>query len=128
MERERSLGSRLYDEVMSRRLLFLLVAVLLLRGWTGAAMAGQMLAHEMQHAGTQVQAVHGADCPDAVADDGSDASESAAASTHCQDCTLHALPAAALPLAQRLPAASLAELRPAFASAERQLDDKPPIS
>ena len=113
---------------MSRRLLFLLIAVLLLRGWTGAAMAGQMLAHEMQHAGTQVQAVHGADCPDAVADDGSDASESAAASTHCQDCTLHALPAAALPLAQRLPAASLAELRPAFASAERQLDDKPPIS
>jgi hypothetical protein len=113
---------------MSRRLLFLLIAVLLLRGWTGAAMAGQMLAQELQHAGTQVQAVHGSDCPGAVADAGGDASDTAAASTHCQDCTLHALPAAPLPVAMRLPAASLAELLPAFASAERQLDDKPPIS
>jgi hypothetical protein len=112
---------------MSRRLLFLLVAVLLLRGWTGAAMAGQMLVHEMQHASTQVQAVHGADCPGAVADEGGAASETAA-STHCQDCTLHALPATPLPVAMRLPAASLAELLPAFASAERQPDDKPPIS
>ena len=113
---------------MSRRLLFLLIAVLLLRGWTGAAMAGQMLALELQHSGTQVQAVHGSDCPGAVADAGGDASDTAAASTHCQDCTLHALPAAPLPVAMRLPAASLAELLPAFASAERQLDDKPPIS
>jgi len=121
-------GPRLYDEGMSRRLLFLLVAVLLLRGWTGAAMAGQMLAQDLQRAGAQVQAVHGADCPGAVADDDSDASDAAAASTHCQDCTLHALPAAALPVAQSLPAASLVELRPAFASAELHLGDKPPIS
>lgn len=113
---------------MSRRLLFLLIAVLLLRGWTGAAMAGQMLVQELQHAGTQVQAVHGADCPSAVADDGGDASDTAAASTHCQDCTLHALPATPLPPAMRLPAASLAELLPTFASAERQPDVKPPIS
>ena len=109
---------------MVRRVLLLLVAALLVRGWVGEAMAGQMLAHQLEAPSVHAMSMHAPDCPGAVADDG----EAAAASLHCQDCTLHALTAAALPLAHPLPAAPLQAFALPFASAEPQQGFKPPIS
>ena len=109
---------------MVRRLLLLVVAALVLRGWVGEAMAGQMLAQQLQVPSTHAAAMHSPDCPGSVA--GEDGDE--AAGLHCQDCTLHALTAAPLPLARLLPASRVLPGAPAFASAERVPGDKPPIS
>ena len=114
-----------YHFAMSRRLLLLLVAALLLRGWIGEAMAGQMLAQQFHLHSTVAAAMHSPDCAAAMADDPDAA---AAAGTHCQDCTLHALTAAPLPLARALPAASFETVVPVFASAEPRAGLKPPIS
>lgn len=114
-----------YHSRVTRRLLLLLVAALLLRGWVGEAMAGQMLAQQLHLPSAQAAAMHSPDCPGAVADDEAAA---AAAGLHCQDCTLHAMTAAPLAVARSLPAASLHALAGAFASAEPQPGLKPPIS
>jgi hypothetical protein len=111
---------------MGRRLLLLVVAALLLRGWVGEAMAGQMLAQQLQLPSTHVAAMHAPDCPGAVA--GDEDLDAAGQSLHCQDCTLHALTAGPLPLARLLPASRALAAAPAFASAERVPGDKPPIS
>lgn len=112
---------------MVRRLLLLVVAALVLRGWVGEAMAGQMLAQQLQVPSTHAAAMHSPDCPGSVA--GEDGDEAAAGQgLHCQDCTLHALTAAPLPLTRLLPASRVLPGAPAFASAERVPGDKPPIS
>jgi hypothetical protein len=112
---------------MARRLLFLLVAALLLRGWVGEAMAGQMLAQQLHLPSAHAASMHSPDCPGAVADD-QDLDAAASASLHCQGCTLHALTAAPLPQARPLPPAPPQALSLAFASAEPQPGLKPPIS
>lgn len=109
---------------MVRRLLLLVVAALVLRGWVGEAMAGQMLAQQLQLPSVHAAAMHSPDCPGSVADDGESA---AGQGTHCQDCTLHAMTAAPLSVARVLPATRAAAATPAFASAERLPGDKPPI-
>ncbi len=114
-----------YHFRVARRILLLLVAALLLRGWVGEAMAGQMLAQQLHLPSAHAASMHAPDCPGAVADEGDLA---ATESLHCQDCTMHALTAAPLPLARSLPAASLYAFAPAFASAEPQPGLKPPIS
>lgn len=111
---------------MARRLLLLVVAALLLRGWVGEAMAGQMLAQQLHLPSTHAAAMHSPDCPGSAAQ----AEDLGAADQglHCQDCTLHALTAGPLPLARVLPASRALTATPAFASAERAPGDKPPIS
>jgi hypothetical protein len=111
---------------MVRRLLLLVVAALVLRGWVGEAMAGQMLAQQLQLPSAQAAVMHSPDCPGAMAaeDDGAAAGQS----LHCQDCTLHALTAAPLVLTRLPPASRVLPVAPAFASAERVPGDKPPIS
>jgi hypothetical protein len=111
---------------MVRRLLLLVVAALLLRGWVGEAMAGQMLAQQLHLPSTHAAAMHSPDCPGSLAGDEDGAA--AGQSLHCQDCTLHALTGAPLPIAHPLPASRAIEGTPAFASAERLQGDKPPIS
>ncbi len=111
---------------MARRLLLLVVAALLLRGWVGEAMAGQMLAQQLHLPSTHAAAMHSPGCPGTVA--GEDGLGTVGDSLHCQDCTLHALAAAPLPLARLLPASRALCATPAFASAERVPGDKPPIS
>ena len=113
---------------MTRRVLFLLVAALLLRGWMGAALAGEMAAQELRLPVAQATAQQGHDCAQAMVEEADADAADASASAHCQGCTLHALPAAPLVLAAALPQASPAKSRPDFASAERLQGDKPPIS
>ena len=111
---------------MVRRLLLLVVAALVLRGWVGEAMAGQMLAQQLHLTSTHAAAMHSPDCPGSVADEGGEAA--ADQGLHCQDCTLHALTAAPPTLTRLLPASRVLPAAPAFASAERVPGDKPPIS
>lgn len=120
---------------MRRRFLIVLAAVLLLRGWFGVAMAGQMLAHELQPPAASAVAtmVHGPDCQGMAFDD-----EDAAAAQdydgmcgsclHCEDCTLHALVATNVPIANVLPEALASTGGIRFASAEPRTGFKPPIS
>lgn len=106
--------------------MLLVVVALLLRGWVGEAMAGQMLAQQLHLPSSHAAAMHSPDCPGSAA--GEEDGVAAAESPHCQDCTLHALTAAPLPLVHPLPASRAATGTPAFASAERLPGDKPPIS
>jgi hypothetical protein len=115
---------------MHRRLLLLLVAALFLRAWVGEAMAGQMLVQQLQGAGAAVTAaqalpLHGPDCPGMAADDTASA---AAAVLHCQDCTLHALPAGALVLPHALPSAHVPSVPRRLAGIAAQPGYKPPIA
>jgi hypothetical protein len=111
---------------MVRRLMLLVVVALLLRGWVGEAMAGQMLAQQLQLPSTHAAALHSPDCPGSV--EGEDGEAAADQGQHCQDCTLHALTAAPLALPWLQPASRVLPRAPAFASAERLPGDKPPIS
>jgi cytochrome c553 len=110
---------------MKRRFLFLLVAVLLLRGWAGEAMAGQMLATQLQALAT-AQQVHGEDCAEAMVDEAADALADCASCVQCHDCTLNALPAMAAQAHPELPQALIAAPPPAYASAEPRQGFKPP--
>lgn len=116
---------------MRRWLLFTLIAVLCLRAWAGEAMAGQMLAHALHSAtmaAAQSEAVHGPDCMAAMADEERDAGGPACGSClHCQDCSITALPAVALAMADPLPHAPRVHVHAAFASAEPLPGIKPPI-
>lgn len=114
-----------YHEAVKRRFLFLLVAVLLLRGWAGEAMAGQMVAAQLQ-AMTTAQQVHGEDCAEAMADEAADALADCASCVQCHDCTLNALPAVAAPAQGALPHALIAPPPPAYASADSRQGFKPP--
>lgn len=115
---------------MRRRLLLLVVAALLLRGWLGEAMAGQMLALQLQAAGAPVTiaAMHGPDCPGLAAQDEAGDADTAANALHCQDCTLNALPAPTPATGRALPAPAAATPQPIDTSAESQPGIKPPIS
>lgn len=114
---------------MPRRLLLVLVAVLLLRGWAGEAMAGQMLAQQLQAAATaQELAAHPPDCPFAAAAADEVDAPSACSCLQCDDCSLNALVVPLLPHAEPLAATPLAPRPLAFASAEPIRGLKPPIS
>lgn len=110
---------------MKRRLLVLLVLVLLVRGWAGEAMAGQMLASQLQAMATAHE-MHGEDCAQAMADEAADALEDCASCVQCHDCTLNALPAVAAQADAQLPHALAASAPPAYASAEPRQGYKPP--
>lgn len=110
---------------MKRRLLLLLVAVLLLRGWAGEAMAGQMLATQLQAMATAHQ-MHGEDCAEAMADEAADALADCASCVQCHDCTLNALPATVAQGQAELLHALAATPPPAYASAEPRQGFKPP--
>jgi hypothetical protein len=116
---------------MPRRLLLLLVAALLLRGWAGEAMAGQMLAQQLQAAATvQELAAHPADCPFAAeaAADADAASLAACSCLQCDDCSLNALPAVRLALGEPDAFAPPRAKALKFASAEPAPGLDPPIS
>jgi hypothetical protein len=114
---------------MHRRLLLVLVAVLLLRGWAGEAMAGQMLAQQLQAAAVAQQvAAHPPDCPFAAAANNEAEAAVACSCLQCDDCSLNALVVPHLPHAEPLAAAPLASKPLAFASAEPVRGLKPPIS
>jgi hypothetical protein len=121
-----------YDARMSLRVVYLLVAVLLLRGWVGEAMAGQMLSQQLQAAapaGAAAMASHGPDCAGAM--ESGAAAESAmscGSCLHCQDCSLNALPAVRPAEAGAAGHAPLAAPARAFASAEPVRGLKPPIA
>ena len=112
---------------MRRRLVFLMIALFLLRGWVGDAMAGQMLAHEVAAsaqaaAGTPEPMVHGIDCPGA-------AEASGPSCDMCQACSaIAAQPVAGRCAPARLPQPVPAMDAVAFASAEALQGFKPPIS
>lgn len=115
---------------MHRSLVLLIAVTLLLRGWVGEAMAGQMLALQLQAAGAPVEVVvvHGPDCPGMAAQDEAGDVDAAAKVLHCQDCTLNALPAPTLAVARPLPVPAASAPQPVFTSAEPQPGLKPPIS
>jgi hypothetical protein len=114
---------------MHRRLLLVLVAVLLLRGWAGEAMAGQMLAQQLQAAASAHElATHPPDCPFAAAADDEAEAAVACSCLQCDDCSLNALVVPRLTQAEPLAAAPLATSPLAFASAEPVRGLKPPIS
>ena len=75
---------------MARRVLFLLVAALLLRGWVGAALAGDMAAQDLQAVIAQVTVQQGHDCAHVATDEASDDAAVSPLHAHCQGCTLHA--------------------------------------
>lgn len=121
-----------YHARMSLRVVYLLVAVLVLRGWVGEAMAGEMLAAQLQAAASaSVPAgpVHGPDCAGAM-DQHADAEStmSCGSCLHCQDCSLNALPAVSLAASGVAPHTPFAGPAPAFASAEPARGLKPPIA
>lgn len=121
-----------YDAQMSPRIVYLLVAVLLLRGWVGEAMAGQMLSLQLQAASpasVSATTAHGPDCAGAM--DSGTAAESAmncGSCLHCQDCSLNALPTVSPPEAGAAAHAPFAAPARAFASAEPVRGLKPPIA
>jgi hypothetical protein len=140
-----------YHSPMRHLLFAVLIALLLLRGWVGDAMATQMAAGQLQHQATQVAAEaghlhedvemahtgHGTEAPALhdCAEQPADSGNSQSADGHCETCaacqachTVALSPAApgAMPhfsaLALPRPAAD------SFASADASLRQKPPIS
>lgn len=115
---------------MRRRMLFLLALVLLLRAWAGEAMAGQMLAQQLQAASAAVAAVHPPDCPgaalmDATADTGE---MKCGSCLQCQDCSLNALPSLPAVTAHAAKPRPATTVPRAFSSAEARPGFKPPIA
>jgi hypothetical protein len=109
---------------MRHRLVLLLVAVLLLRGWVGEAMAGQMLAQQLHSAGVHSVQVQ-PDCHEAA---GPEVAVEAACGSclQCDTCTLNALPAQLAPVDASFSHALGAPAVAAFASAEPLRGFKPP--
>jgi hypothetical protein len=111
---------------------FVLVAVLVLRGWVGEAMAGQMLAMELATAQASAQMAAMPDCPghaamDAAADDAGQGMNCGSCLS-CQACSLNALPTAAVAAAPSMIHAHPPSERVLFASAPAAPGFKPPIS
>jgi hypothetical protein len=115
---------------MRRRMLFVLALVLLLRTWAGEAMAGQMLAHQLQAATSVAAVVHGPDCPGAaLMEAATDKSESTCGSClQCQDCSMNVLPSLPASTAQAIAPQPETPVRLAFSSAEPLPGFKPPIA
>ncbi|MBC5765955.1 hypothetical protein [Ramlibacter albus] len=109
---------------MRIRMILLLVAALLFKGWVGEAMAGQMLAQQLDQA-VAAQAMH-ADCPGHAAHE--DGKTNPASCEQCQACSLHALPAMPVLVAGAAPRATPAQAAIHFTSAEPRPTRKPPVS
>ncbi|MBI5276716.1 MAG: hypothetical protein HY854_09675 [Burkholderiales bacterium] len=117
---------------MRQRLLLLLVAVLLLRGWGGEAIAGQMLAQQLQ-AGVVAAQLQDAvmsheHCAQAASDPATGDTASEVSCTLCQACSLHALPVVMVQATQPQPCAPRDEGAAPFASADTYPVSKPPIA
>lgn len=110
---------------MRHRIVLLLIAMMLLRGWVGEAMAGQMLAQQLHTAGIQAVQVQQPDCHQASASDAV-LDATCGSCLECDTCTLHALPAQPVAVAAFLPHALEAPIVAAFASAEPLRGFKPP--
>jgi hypothetical protein len=108
---------------MRIRVILLLVAALLFKGWAGEAMAGQMIAQQLAQA--DVVAMH-AECPGHAAQH--EGEMDTASCEQCQACSLHALPALPVVVAGERPHAAPSQPAPRFASAELRSSRKPPVS
>jgi hypothetical protein len=111
-----------YDSPMRRRLVYLFVVLLLLRGWMGEAMAGQMIGQQIEKAVAAV-AVQAADCHGDTHDDGRMADCEA-----CEACSMNALPAPLAAIGAAAPDVPRAQGMASFASAERRAASEPPIA
>ena len=108
---------------MRFRVVLLLVLALVLKGWVGEAMAGQMVAQQLQHAAIGADADAQPCHPHAPAGDGG----GHVSCEQCQACSLNALPAAPVVLATALPQPMQARAAVHFASAEPRQGHKPPV-